>query len=446
MDITQLLAFSVKNKASDLHLSSGLPPMIRVHGDVRRINVAGNTKTRDEVVRRELRQLEGAYYDASKIQLSKTRIDRTQFFKDVSVETTPVAESPDQVDVNFAVEEKPTGSILLGAGFSTVDKLTVSGAVTQANIFGSGKFLGLQVNSGKVNKTYSLSYMNPYFTVDGVSQGFDVYQKRVDASSLSVGSYSTDTRGAGFKFGYPLSETDGINYGIVAEHVKLGVNTNSPPSYLNFAAIFGSSYTYATASIGWGRDRRDSAILPSRGYIARAGVEASGGDLEYYRVNLYEQWYYPLTRSVTLALTGDVGYAHGMGNKPVPFFKNFYAGGPSSVRGYKAYSLGAQDSAGNVLGGTRKVVGSAEVFFPMPGAQSDKSLRLTTFVDAGQVFGATQTVAGNVDGGGLRASAGIGLAWQSPFGPLKISLAQPLNAKSGFDRIERLQLNFGTAF
>jgi outer membrane protein insertion porin family len=413
---------------------------------VRRINVAGNTKTRDEVVRRELRQLEGAYYDASKIQLSKTRIDRTQFFKDVSVETTSVAESPDQVDVNFAVEEKPTGSLLLGAGFSTVDKLVVSGAITQANIFGSGKFLGVQVNSGKVNQTYALSYMNPYFTVDGVSQGFDVYKKTVNASSLSVGAYTTDTMGAGFKFGYPLSETDGINFGIVAEHVKLGLTDTSPPSYINFATIFGNSYTYGTGTVGWGRDRRDSAILPSRGALIRAGVEGSAGDLEYYRVNFNEQWFYPLSRSVTLQLTGDVGYAHGFNNKPVPFFKNFYAGGPGSVRGYKAFSLGAQDSAGNVLGGTRKVTGSAEVLFPMPGAQADKSLRIVAFVDAGQVFGTAQNVAGNVPGGGLRFSAGMGLAWNSPFGPLKISLGQPLNAKSGFDRIERLQLNFGTAF
>ncbi|HUN69202.1 MAG TPA: outer membrane protein assembly factor BamA, partial [Burkholderiales bacterium] len=177
---------------------------------VRRISVAGNTKSRDEVIRREMRQLEGAYYDASKIQLSKTRIDRTQYFKEVTVDTQPVADSPDQVDVNFTVEEKPTGSLLLGAGFSTVDKLVVSGAITQANIFGSGKFLGVNVNTGKVNRNIALSYLNPYFTVDGVSQGFDVYEKRVDASSLAVGAYTTDTRGAGFKFGYPLSETSGI--------------------------------------------------------------------------------------------------------------------------------------------------------------------------------------------------------------------------------------------
>jgi outer membrane protein insertion porin family len=409
---------------------------------VRRINVAGNTKTRDEVVRREMRQLEGSYYDASKIQLSKTRIDRTQYFKDVNVETTPVAESADQVDVSFTVEEKPTGSLLLGAGFSTVDKVTVSGAISQGNVFGSGKFVSLQLQSGKVNRVYSLSYLDPYFTVDGVSQGFDVYHRRVDTSSLSTGGYTTSTIGGGVKFGYPLSETDGINFGLVAESVKLGLFSSSPLSYRNFATVFGNSYSYGTASVGWGRDARDSAIQPSRGALTRAGFEIAGGDLQYYRANINEQWFYPLSRTTTLQLTGELGYVHGLSGKQVPFFKNFYAGGPGSVRGYRAFSLGPQDAETNVLGGTRKFIGSMEVLFPMPGAQQDKSLRLTTFLDGGQVYGANEKLAL----GQLRYSAGIGLAWNSPFGPLKISLAQPLNEKKGFDRVERLQLNFGTAF
>ena len=409
---------------------------------VRRINVAGNSKTRDEVIRREMRQLEGAYYDASKIQLSKTRIDRTQYFKDVNVESAAVAESADQVDVNFTVEEKPTGSMLLGAGFSTVDKVVVSGSISQANVFGSGKFLSVQVNSGKVNRTYALSYLNPYFTVDGVSQGFDAYRRTVNASSLAVGAYVTKTLGGGLKFGYPLSETDGINIGFVAENVALDLFDTSPASYKTFASQFGNKYSYGAGTLGWGSEKRDSAILPTRGTLTRAAVEVAGGDLQYYRLSANEQWYFPLSRTVTLAMSGDVGYVHGFSGKPVPFFKGFYAGGPGSVRGYKAFSLGPQDAAANVLGGTRKIAGSAEVLFPVPGAQGDKSLRLAAFVDAGQVFGANEKVAL----GDLRYSAGIGLAWNSPFGPLKLSLAQPLNRKTGFDRVERLQLNFGTAF
>ncbi len=409
---------------------------------VRRINVAGNTRTRDEVIRREMRQLEGAYYDASKIQLSKTRIDRTEFFKDVNVETAPVAESADQIDVNFTVEEKPTGALLIGAGFSSVDKVTLTGSVSQANVFGSGKFISVQVNSGKVNRAYALSYTNPYFTVDGVSRGFDVYSRRVNASSLAVGAYQTDTIGGGVRFGYPLSETDGINFNLYAESVKLSLNDTSPLSYRNFASLFGSSYSYGTGSIGWGRDTRDSAILTSRGSLTRASVEVAAGGLQFYRANFNQQWFYPVSRTVTLALTGDLGYVHGLGGKTVPFFKNFYAGGPNSVRGYKSFSLGPQDTETNVLGGTRKISGSAEVLFPMPGAQNDKSLRLTAFVDAGQVYGASEKIAL----GELRYSAGIGLAWSSPFGPLRLSFAQPLNNKKGFDRVERLQFTFGSAF
>jgi outer membrane protein insertion porin family len=409
---------------------------------VRRINVAGNTRTRDEVVRREMRQLEGSYYDASKIQLSKRRIDRTQYFKDVNVETAPVADSADQVDVNFTVEEKPTGAILLGAGFSNVDKFTVSGSVSQANVFGSGKYISAALNSGKVNRTYALSYVNPYFTVDGLSQGFDVYDRRVNASSLAVGAYITDTIGAGVKFGYPLNETDAVNFGVVAENVKLTLFSNSPLTYINFSNTFGNKYTYGAGTLSWQRDRRDSAILTTDGTLTRAGTELAGGDLQYYRLTFNEKAFFPLSRRVTLALTGDLGYVRGLGGKEVPFFKNFYAGGPDSVRGYKPFSLGQQDVQGNVLGGTRKSVGSAELLFPLPGAEGDKSLRLAAFIDGGQVYAAGQ----KVDLGDLRYSAGIGLAWSSPFGPLRLSVAQPLNNKSGVDRTERLQFTFGSTF
>lgn len=409
---------------------------------VRRISVAGNTRTRDEVVRREMRQLEGAYYDASKIQLSKSRIDRTQYFKDVNVETVPVAQSPDQVDVAFTVEEKPTGALLLGAGFSSVDKFVVSGSVSQANVFGSGKFISAQVNTGKVNATYALSYLDPYFTVDGISQGFDAYYRTTNASSLAIGSYNTKALGGGVKFGYPLSETDSVSFGLNAENVKLETNVNSPVAYINFVNQFGNSYSYASLTAGWARDRRDSALIPTRGHIAKASVEGAGGDLQYYRASLSGQWFHPLSRTYTLALGGEFGYVHGLGNKPVPFFKSFYAGGPGSVRGYESFSLGPQDAAGNVLGGTRKLTGSAEVHFPMPGAGADRSLRLSAFLDAGQVYGENEKFSVS----DLRYSMGIGLSWISPFGPLRLSLAQPLNEKNGFDRIERLQFTFGSAF
>ena len=409
---------------------------------VRRINIGGNTRTRDEVVRREMRQLEGAYYDASKIQLSRRRIDRTQYFKEVNVETAPVAGSTDQVDVNFTVEEKPTGALLLGAGFSSVDKFVVSGSISQQNVFGSGKSISANINSGKVNQVYALSYLNPYYTVDGVSQGFDVYKRDTDASSLSVGAYVTKTLGGGIRFGYPLSETDSISFGVSGERVKLETFTNSAAAYIDFVNQFGSSYAYGAASVGLGHDTRDSAIQTTKGTLARTSFELAGGDIQYYRLNVQYQWFRPLTRTFTLALNGDIGYAHGLGSRPVPFFKNYYVGGPGSVRGFRPFSLGPQDVTGNSLGGTRKLFGSAEVLFPVPGATQDKSLRLAAFLDAGQVFGSTEKWSLSE----MRYATGIALSWTSPFGPLKLSLAQPLNEKKGFDRVQRLQFTFGTVF
>ena len=409
---------------------------------VRRINIGGNTKTRDEVVRREMRQLEGAFFDASKVQLSKTRIDRTQYFKDVTVETTPVAGTTDQVDVAYTVEEKPTGAVLLGAGFSSVEKLIVSGSVAQQNVFGSGKSISVNVNSGRVNQQYAISYLNPYYTIDGVSQGFDLYKRDTDASTLSVGAYVTKTLGGGLRFGYPLSENEALNFGVSAESVKLQTFSNSPLSYLSFVSQFGNQYAYGAGTVGIASDTRDSAIQTTRGAVSRTALEIAGGDIQYYRVNVSYQWYYPLSRTMTLLLNGDAGYAHGIGDKPVPFFKNYYAGGPGSVRGFRPFSLGPQDALGNSLGGSRKIVGSAEVLFPVPGAQQDKSLRLATFLDFGQVFGPGE----KFSFGDVRYAVGLALAWTSPFGPLKLSLAHPLNDKPGFDRVQRLQFTFGQAF
>jgi len=409
---------------------------------VRRISVAGNTKTRDEVVRREMRQLEGAFYDASKIQLSKKRIDRTGYFKDVNVETRPVADSNDQVDVNFTVEEKPTGALMLGAGISNVDRVFVQASISQANIFGSGKYVAAQMNTGRVNTAISLSYTNPYYTVDGVSQGFDVYRRDADLSSLSVGAYKTKSMGGGVRFGYPISEHDGISFGLNAENTRLETFDSSPQRYIDFVNAFGSTYTYGGGTVGWARDSRDSALMPTDGTLIRTGVELAEGDLRYYRLSYTQQWYRPLTRTLTLALSADLGSAHGINGKPLPFFKNYYAGGPGSVRGFRAYSLGPQDVNGLALGGTKKVTGSAELFFPVPGAQQDKSLRLGWFFDAGQVYGDGEKVTPS----DLRYSTGISFAWNSPFGPLKLSLAFPLHVQSAFDHTQRLQFNFGTNF
>jgi outer membrane protein insertion porin family len=406
---------------------------------VRRIDVSGNTKTRDEVVRREMRQLEGAFYDASKIQLSRRRIDRTQFFSEVGVETHPVEGSPDQVDVVFSVKEKPTGAVLLGIGFSSVEDVALSASLTQSNVFGTGKYLSLNVNSGRVNTVYSASYLDPYYTVDGVSRGFDVYKRETDATSLDVSPYATNAVGGGVKFGYPVSEVVTVDFGANLESVKLTTFANSPLQYLNFVNEFGNQYSYGAGTAGIARDTRDSLIRVTSGTYLRASTELAGGDLQYYRLGYQHNWYTPLTRDLTLSFGGELGYASGYGNRPLPFFKNFFVGGPNSVRGYRSFSLGPRDTLGNATGGNRKLTGSAELLFPMPGANRDPSLRLAAFVDGGQVYDNKYELSA------LRYSTGLALFWSSPFGPLRLSFAHPLNPESG-DRIQRLQFTFGYGF
>jgi outer membrane protein insertion porin family len=408
---------------------------------VRRIDVAGNSKTRDEVVRREMRQLEGGFYDASKIQLSRRRIERTGYFSETTVETQPVEGSPDQVDVVYTVKERPTGALLLGVGFSSVERFAVSTSIRQSNAFGTGKFISANINSGKVNTVYALSYNDPYYTVDGVSQGFDVYKRKTDASTLAVGAYTTDAIGGGIKFGYPVSEISSVDVGVNLESVTLTTFVNSPLRYLDFVNQFGSDYQYGAFTAGWQRDTRDSVIAPNQGGFTRLSAEIAAGDLKYYRLNFQQSYYFRLTRIYTLLLRGDVGYAADLGNRPVPFFKAYYAGGPDSVRGYRAFSLGPRDLEGNSTGGNTKVIGAAEFLFPMPGATAEQSLRLGAFIDFGQVYAPDTPIRL----GDLRYSAGFALNWLSPFGPLRLSIANPLARKDG-DQVQRLQFTFGTGF
>ncbi len=412
---------------------------------VRRINVTGNTKTRDEVVRREMRQIESSWYDGEKINKSRTRVDRLGYFDEVTIETPAVAGTTDQVDVNVNVKERPTGSLMLGAGFSSSEKVVLSGSIQQQNLFGSGNFVGISVNSSRVNTVYSLSYTNPYFTVDGVSQGFDLYHRNYDTSTLSaLATYGARSTGGGIRFGVPITEDDTVNFGLAYDRTTLKVDSTSLQRYQDYVAEFGETNSSFLGSAGWARDTMDSRIYPTKGYIQRLGGEVAmpGGTLRYYKLNYQHQRYFPLTRKYTLALNGELGYADGMGNRPLPFFKNFYVGGIGSVRGYEPSSLGPVDPATEQrLGGNRRLIVSAEFLFPMPRAGQDKSVRLGAFVDGGQVWGADE----KLDLGTLRYSAGLSLAWSSPVGPLKFSLARPLNKKES-DKIQALQFQMGTVF
>jgi outer membrane protein insertion porin family len=412
---------------------------------VRRINITGNSRTRDEVIRREMRQFEGSWYSTSKINRSKVRVDRLNYFTAVNLETPAVPGTTDQVDVNVEVKEKPTGAVMFGAGYSNMEGLILSGSIAQDNIFGTGKLVNLMINTGRVNKTYSLSYTDPYFTRDGITAGFDLYKRVLNTSTLSsVMNFNTDTTGAGIRAGIPLNENDSIMTGLGIENTVIDLGPNSPQRNIDFVEKFGRSTINIPVTVSWRRDGRDSAIWTTSGTTQRVFAEAGlpGGDLTYYKVNYDLKWYYPLTDIFTLLLHGDVGYGDGYAGKDLPFFKNFFAGGNTSVRGYNISSLGPRDANNRALGGNTRVVGNAEIMFPMPGMRNDRTVRLSAFIDGGTVYGS-----GGVrpEQEGLRYSAGIAVMWISPMGPLKVSVAQPINNQPG-DNLQRFQFQFGQQF
>ncbi|HET9405344.1 MAG TPA: outer membrane protein assembly factor BamA [Burkholderiales bacterium] len=407
---------------------------------VRRVNVTGNNRTRDEVIRREMRQLEGGWYSADKVTLSKQRVDRLGYFTEVNLETPAVAGATDQIDVNVAVVEKPTGLVLFGAGFGSGEGLVLSGSIQQNNIFGSGKHIALGLNTSKINTTYSLSYTDPYFTVDGVSQGFDVYYRVLSPIDFNLARYETKTIGAALRLGIPVSEIDTIQYGFGMENVDIVTFPDSPLFYLDYVNTFGPSNSNVYLSASWVRDGRDSLIYPTKGSLHKASGELGlpVADLQYYKTTYQYQRYFPLTRHLTFMVNGEGGYGDGYDDKPLPFFKNFFAGGVNSVRGYKSYTIGPKDSSGQPRGGSVKLVGNAELFFPFPGLENDRSVRMGTFVDMGMV-------GDKFESSDMRFSTGLSLLWVSPLGPLKISVAKALRAQPG-DRKEVFQFTVGGAF
>lgn len=415
---------------------------------VRRINIAGNTRTRDEVIRRELRQLESGWYNAGKINRSKERITRTDFFSDVNVETPSVPGTADQVDMNISVTEKSTGSVQFGAGLSSNEGVVFGTTVNQANFLGTGNRINAQVNTGKVNTTYSLSYTDPYFTPDGISRGFDVYRRDVDTSSLSTSSYSTTSYGGGVRFGVPINERDGYNFGLAVDFTKVKLDGNdSPIQYQKFCEPdLSCTSNSLVASASWFHDSRDSIMFTRNGVLQRLSGELALPvlDLEYYKIEYKHSWYKSIYKDFTLMLNGEIGYADNYGSTNYPFFKNYFLGGVNSVRGYDNGSLGPRDVQPSTneqfsVGGTRKILGNAELFFPVPGLSDSKQFRMSAFIDAGNVFESSY------DFGELRYSAGVGVGWISPFGPLKLVFAKPLNSKTG-DDTQSIQFQFGSQF
>lgn len=437
---------------------------------VRRVNIGGNTRTKDEVIRREMRQYESAWFDSEKVRLSRDRIDRLGFFESVNVETPAVPSAPDQVDVNVTVKERATGNIQLGAGYSSTEGVVLTAGLAQQNLFGSGNALALEINTSKANRVISIAHTDPYVTTEGISRSVELFSRTSDLAELGLSSVGYSTHGMGLVYGVPFTEYDRIFFGLRWERTTIDLTPFSPIRYVEYVRQFGETSDTLAFTTGWSRDNRDNLLVPQRGNYQRAFAEVGLPvlDLQYYRLSYQYQQFWPLFSKVTLAMNTEIGYGDGYSGDPYPFFKNFYVGGIGSVRGYEGGSLGPTDIDGNPLGGNRRFNASFEALVPLPGA--DRTLRALAFLDMGQVWGqsvfcpdgsapvfspTTPVVcptAGNpiyrnqkVDLGDLRYSVGIGIAWISPLGPLKLSYAYPLNDKPG-DRLQRFQFQIGTGF
>jgi outer membrane protein insertion porin family len=416
---------------------------------VRRINLTGNTRTKDSALRREMRQLESSWYAGDKIKRSKERLDRTQFFDSVDIETPAVPGNTDQVDLNINVAEKSTGSVQFGAGLSSNEGVVLGFNVSQQNFLGTGNRVNAQLNTSKLNTIYSLSYTDPYFTPDGISRGFDIYRRDVDTNTnttSNIGTYQSSSYGLGVRFGLPLTERSSFNIGFTGDITSIDLQANSPIQYKDFCGnTSGCDANSIQVRAGWTYDSRDNLLFPNRGVLQRLNAEVSvpGLDLEYYKLEYQHAWYKDVFKNVTFMLNGELGYADSYGTGRYPFFKNFFVGGVNSVRGFENGTVGPRNidpATGNdfSVGGTTKVVGNAEVFVPVPLIKDSSQFRLSAFFDAGR---AGESISFDE----LRYSTGVGVSWFSPFGPLKIVFAQPLNEKQG-DNTQTLQFQFGQQF
>ena len=409
---------------------------------VRRINIVGNNRTRDQIVRREFRQTESSWYDGEKIRLSRDRVNRLGYFKDVEVDTQEVASSQDQVDLNVNVVEKPTGMLTLGAGFSSAEKVTLSFGIQQDNVFGSGHNLGLQVSTSKFNQYYVLNTTDPYFTEDGVSRTFELYHRSSKPYVEQGGNYRMITSGVGLRFGLPFSELDRIFVGTAAEKTELVPGTNMLGVHAKLCQQFGCMASNIPVTAGWARDSRDSYLNPNNGKFIRLNSELGAfGDARYAKFGGQYQQYFSLTKQYTFAFNADLGIGKGLNGQTLPFYKNYYSGGLGSVRGFEQGTLGPRDITGPVIGGAKKVTVNTEFLLPFPGAGNDRSLRLYGFYDMGNVYGEFE----KIDVAQLRSAYGVGLSWVSPMGPLRFAWARPIRSFPG-DRIQQLQFQIGTSF
>ncbi|MDE0459352.1 MAG: outer membrane protein assembly factor BamA [Chromatiales bacterium] len=411
---------------------------------VRRINFKGNAKTRDEVLRREMRQMESGWISTEAIERSRVRLNRLGFFESVSVETPAVPGASDQVDVDFTVVERPSGNLLLGLGYSSSEGPVFDISLTDENIFGSGNRLSASFDTSDVSRDISVSWLNPYWNVDGVSRGIDAYIRRTDASEANLADYDLDRIGTGMTFGVPVSESTRVNVGFNIERTEFRLGASPSEELMRFHTDSGGRFLTLLVTGAWAKDTRNSRFLPTSGSLSRLSAElaAPGSELTYYKLFARHQRLFPLPNDFAFMLEGEVAYGDGYGGTDeLPLTENFFAGGLRSVRGFRANTLGPRDSLDEPLGGNLKTVGTAELILPLPFAKDSNTFRITAFLDAGNVYGPDE----DFDFDTLRFSTGLAGVWLSPVGPMTMSIARPLRSETG-DRTQGFQLTLGTSF
>lgn len=433
------------NEASkDVALTFFVDPGKRVY--VRNINISGNQKTEDEVLRREFRQMEGAWLSTTKLNRSRVRVQRLSYMDQVTIETPPVPGSDDQVDVNLSVNERPSGSLMVGVGYSGRDGMLLNASVSQENFLGTGKRVSTEINSGRVNTVYSISHTDPYFTLDGVSQSSRLYYRQTDAARANLANYVADVWGASLSYGIPLSEYDTARVGLGYETTEIRTTSRTPQVYLDYLAANADKFGITKLTLGWTHDTRSKTVFASDGLMQSFSAEVTtpNSGLNFYKVASNTKWLYPLAKRVSASLEGEVAHSDSFNQTTdVPFFEKYYAGGAHSVRGYRANTLGPKDTVKNTvnLGGNFRVAGTAELVFPPPFSPDSSAVRMSLFWDVGNVFA---DISG-FETSELRQSAGVSLIWLSPVGPLSFSLSEPLNDKPG-DRLEKFQFTLGSFF
>ena len=425
---------------------------------VRRINIKGNSRTADEVVRREMQQMEAAIASTESIEKTKQKLQKTGYFKSVNMEAAPVPGTDDQVDLNYTVEEQQSGQFTASLGFAQSEGFIIDLGVQQDNFFGSGKKVGFNIAKSTTKREASFNYLDPYYTVDGVSRGFDIFYRERDFEEDDVSSYSLDEYGAGMTFGYPIDDYQRLSFSLGIENITINPNSSKPVEEIqSFIDEEGNSFLNIKGTLGWTNNHLNRAIFPSEGYYHSASFESAipGSELGYYRLHYNTKWYRPVVEDSgwILGLKGRLGYAQSYVGQSFPFFKNFFAGGIKTIRGFENNSLGPRDSNGDPFGGNVMAVGGAELIFPMPLVEDKSGWRTLLFVDGGNVFAsdclASSSASSNCQEGikfdEFRYSAGFGMTWLSPMGPLSFSIAKPLNSQKG-DEEQVFQFSLGQSF